>query len=94
MHDRIFRDQAEWQDTRKPEPLFLEMFRDMGLDAGAYESCRGDDEVEDLVKDLRKRARESGIRATPAFLVNGNLVFGAFSLEQFREVLEEHGPTP
>jgi protein-disulfide isomerase len=60
----------------------------LGLDAGKFETClqspRHDAEIRASIED----GTRVGVTGTPAFFINGRMLFGARPIEQFQEVIE------
>ena len=61
---------------------------ELGLDTGEFESCLANfSDRESLDNDIRL-AQVMGVRGTPAFLVNGIPLAGAYPYEDFERVIE------
>jgi protein-disulfide isomerase len=61
---------------------------DLGLDTTAFESCLSNfSDRASLESDIRL-AQIMGVRGTPAFLVNGVPLAGAYPYEDFERVIE------
>lgn len=70
---------------------------DGAFDLGAFDDCVGSGVKELVVRSLSGESEEivSGIRgsaSTPAFLVNGQPLFGAQPIEAFRDVIDRLAP--
>lgn len=67
----------------------LKEFADeLGLDTEAFNTCLDSGRYESLVTAERTTAQQLGVRATPAFLVNGQPVVGAQPFETFQQIIE------
>lgn len=88
MHDLLYEHQREWKETRDPDRLFLELAARSGLDPARFERCYREQEPADRLEMQNQIARQIGIRATPSFVIQNQLVQGALPPEQFRAVLQ------
>ena len=68
------------------------MFRSLAKVAGAdpeqFQKCLASQESRVAVLDNLSEAQQLGISSTPTFLVNGKVIRGAVSFEEFKEVIE------
>jgi protein-disulfide isomerase len=62
---------------------------DLGLDRGRFDACLDSHKHIGLVEDHRDQAVAAGARGTPSFLIDGKLVVGYQSFEDFRQHIEE-----
>jgi len=60
----------------------------LGLDAGKFDTClqspRHDEEIQASLED----GTRIGVTGTPAFFINGRMLFGARPVEQFHELID------
>jgi protein-disulfide isomerase len=83
-HDRLFSVQPAFEREE-----LIRYALDLSLDAATFTSCLdGADTRRGVDADVAE-GRAIGIRGTPSFLINGSLVVGAVSIEQFREAIDE-----
>lgn len=91
MHDRMF------SNPRALDPTSLRQHgRDLGLDAGLFESCLRSDEPKAEIERDRRDGMAAGVRGTPAFVigrtqgttVTGEIMIGVQSLEVLRNKVE------
>ena len=61
---------------------------DMGLDKAAFEQCLANFTDRPALEDDIRLAQVMGVRGTPAFLVNGIPLAGAYPYEEFEQVIE------
>ncbi|MGB6837705.1 MAG: DsbA family protein [Dehalococcoidia bacterium] len=61
---------------------------ELGLDREAFDECLDSHKYTDLIRQQREEAAEAGVEGTPSFLVNGELVRGYLSFEDFRPIIE------
>ena len=60
----------------------------LGLDTGAFETCAQSDSTRDYVERDKRSALREGARGTPAFFVNGRLVYNP-SFEELKTLIED-----
>jgi protein-disulfide isomerase len=94
MHDFLFQLQRQPLD----EELLREKARQLGLDADRFSLDLRSPESLAVVEADVAAANRLGLRATPTFIVNGQLVEGTRSFETFRQLIESElalaGPRP
>jgi protein-disulfide isomerase len=61
---------------------------DLGLDQPAFEQCLANFTDRPMLEDDIRLAQVMGVRGTPAFLVNGVALAGAYPYEDFERVIE------
>jgi len=89
FHDLAYEDQDRWQDPKDPVPVFEQMIVEVGGVRSEFALCYQAKDTEKLANSHRNLARKTGVRATPAFLVNGRWALGALSPEHFRQLIRE-----
>ncbi|MGH1468865.1 MAG: DsbA family protein [Bdellovibrionales bacterium] len=89
FHDKIFEDQGA---LRNGGPTYLKkIVKDiMGGDAAKVFANTKNDEVQARLAADRKEAQKYQINGTPAFVVNGVFLKGAYPVEKFKEVIDRH----
>ena len=65
---------------------------DVGLDTVAFDVCLDEGQMADKVRDNENQARSLGLRGTPGFTVNGQLLPAPPSYEQLAVLIEQAGP--
>lgn len=58
-------------------------------DQKAFESCLDSDRTKVIVERMTAEAGSVGVHSTPSFLVNGKLLVGGQSIEQFRQAIAQ-----
>lgn len=61
---------------------------DLGLDKSAFEQCLANFKDQPIIDEDVRLAQVMGVRGTPAFLVNGIPLAGAYPYEDFEHVIE------
>tara|TARA_Y100001935_G_scaffold223573_1_gene199123 strand:+ start:21844 stop:22479 length:636 start_codon:yes stop_codon:yes gene_type:complete len=73
MHYKIFDGQETWSKGNA-ETIFIGYAQDIGLDVEQFKKDMNSAEMNKIVMEDRKEGVELGIRSTPTFFINGNLV--------------------
>lgn len=88
-HRLIFERQYQWVPMRDPQPLFRLIGQEIGLDFQALDKCLKDAEVIKVIERSRFKGEVLGVKATPTYVVNGDVVVGTVELEKkVRQILE------
>jgi protein-disulfide isomerase len=83
-HDVLFENQS------KLTPADLEAHaKTAGADVKKFKECFDSKKYADFVKQDLAYGEKLGIRSTPTFVINGQLLSGALPLEQFSEIIDE-----
>ena len=84
FHDITFKK----QDKMDNESLLANV-KETGVDQAKVKECFDKGEFKELVKADMDYGNKLGVRSTPTFFVNGQLVAGALPIEQFSEMVDE-----
>lgn len=82
MHDLLFSDGELTDDALKGYATRL------GLDLRAFDECVASESSRAAVAEDQRVAREAGLNSTPTFILNGRLVEGVRSLEEFKALID------
>lgn len=91
MHDRLFSGIAnqEWGAGQREDFLmFLRYAQKLDLDIDKFETCVRTNEQSSLIQADYADAVKHGVRSTPSFLVNGELIVGAYPYSAWEEILD------
>jgi predicted DsbA family dithiol-disulfide isomerase len=90
MHSRLFEDQREWGSQAEADvrETLVGYALDLGLDGQALRLCLDSGQSEELVRADQREGQEAGVQGTPSFLINGQLLAGAYPYEVFEEIIE------
>jgi protein-disulfide isomerase len=84
FHDVAFKNQD------KLDPASLEKFaKESGANVDKYKECVGAKKYSDAVQKDMEYGEKIGVKSTPTFFVNGQLVSGAVPIEQFSEIIDD-----
>lgn len=85
MHDDMFANQETALD---PEGL-KKTAKKIGVKTEAFEKCLSENKYLGQVKADMEEGKKIGVKSTPTFFVNGQLVSGAQPMEVFAEIIDE-----
>lgn len=84
FHDKVFKNQKSLDDAS------LEKFaKESGANIEKFKECYSSKKYAKAVQDDMEYGEKIGVRSTPTFFVNGQIVNGAVPLEQFSEMIDE-----
>jgi protein-disulfide isomerase len=83
----IYHDFLYEQAQGLSEPQLTQYALDLGLNTQAFETCLQSVEISDYVERDKRSAFREGAIGTPAFFVNGHLVYGP-SFEELKSLIE------
>ena len=83
MHDTIFANQRSIS-----EASYKQWAADLGLDTGEFNGCLDSQEHLSAVRQDLLDGQQAGIRGTPGFLVDGQLISGAQPYSVFAQAIE------
>lgn len=84
MHDKLFESGVEGGVT-----TFQQYASDLGLDTEAFNECLSSGKYADKVSSDAQEAQSVGVRGTPGFLINGQLVSGAQPYQVFEQAINQ-----
>jgi protein-disulfide isomerase len=90
MHELLFDRQQQWspQGAEQVTGAFAAYAEELDLDTGAFRECLDADEFGDLIRQDVWDGEQAGVRGTPSFRINGQLLRGAHHFETFQELIE------
>jgi len=75
-HDQVFEQQKALFRTMRLDGMIADIAREIGLDEENFSSCMADPQTEINVLEDKKQGVIKGVKATPTFFVNGEMVLG------------------
>lgn len=80
-HDRLYQEQSYWSiSMTAPLEFFMRYAKDAGLDLDRFSACLTDPKIDRKIQEERLTGLGLGVRSTPSFFVNGNLVVSVKTL--------------
>ena len=91
MHETLFGNVSKWS-VNEPNPVFVELAKEVGLDTAKFETCLADPAMSERVQsDMSDGA--PFVQGTPTFIVlfngEGRIIPGALPPERFSIALQE-----
>jgi len=83
MHDKLFEEGVSGGVSS-----FKRFAADIGLDTDEFNECLDSGKMANEVKEDMADGAAVGIRGTPGFIINGQLVSGAQPFENFKQIIE------
>ncbi len=84
MHDRMFGDQ-----TKLTKDGLVASAKAIGLKVEQFTKCLDSKKFAEKVKSDMEEGKNAGVKSTPTFFVNGQLINGAHPIEVFSELIDE-----
>jgi protein-disulfide isomerase len=75
--ERLFADQAAWENLPDPLSKFRAYADALGLDANNFSSCLDSREYQNKIMDDLREGQANGVQATPIFFVGDKALVGA-----------------
>ena len=90
MHEQLFEEQSAWSglDPAQAVEAFVGYAAAMDLDVEAFRLCLASGQFVEQIEADFKAGQEAGVRGTPSFLINGQLLVGAYPFETFQQMIE------
>lgn len=87
MMDLIFEKQSEWSGSGKPEDLFVQYAKSLGLDDKKFMEAMNSSEVANFVQTDLDLATSLRLTGTPTIFVNGEQVGSPFVVDKVKQLL-------
>ncbi|MFH1283986.1 MAG: DsbA family protein [Candidatus Peregrinibacteria bacterium] len=89
MHDAIFDDNSILSgDESSIKDDLAALAKKVGANMTKYNSCIASDKYKDEIESDIAAGQSVGISGTPSFVINGELVVGAFPYSEFESIIE------
>ena len=90
MHDGLFDSQETWAHVPNAAAVFDSVARAARVDVPAMRACIEQGAMRALIQADAERAQESGVEATPSFIIGGDvLIRGAQPITAFRRAIAQ-----
>ncbi|HNP70404.1 MAG TPA: DsbA family protein [Kouleothrix sp.] len=71
MHDLLFANQAQWENSAQPGTIFAGYASQLKLDASAFEQCLNSGKYRAAVQASYDASVKAGVNQTPTFVIDG-----------------------
>ena len=88
MHDKLFSAQSAWSGLALVTDTFAGYAGEMGLDVAAFRTCLESGQFAAQIAQEVKAGQAAGVGGTPSFLLNGQLMVGAYPYSEFQKRIE------
>jgi protein-disulfide isomerase len=88
MHDKLFSAQSAWSGLAEVSDTFAGYAGEMGLDVAAFRACLESGKFAAQIAQEVREGQAAGVGGTPSFLLNGQLMVGAYPYSGFQKRIE------
>ena len=90
MHHLLFDRQQQWSSQGAEQVIrsFVAYAGELDLDPATFQECLDADEFGDQIRQDVWDGEQAGVRGTPSFLINGQLIQGTHSFQTFQDLIE------
>ena len=90
FHDLVIRDQSKWSKITIVRPYFMNYAKELNLDVDVLSACVDDEKTREVIIHDQEEGRQLGIRSTPTYFINGEMIVGPKSLQdKMNELLKD-----
>jgi len=82
LYDLIIERQRQWYKLDEAKPIFDLMVNEIGLDKEKMASCLDDEKILEIIQKDKEQGKAIGLRSTPTYVVNGEVIVGVKSLKK------------
>lgn len=91
MKDMLFENQTRWTYSGNAQAIFVQYARDIGLDVEQFKEDLNSTAVQRTVMEQKREGENRGVRGTPTFFVNGEMLQqNPPSFQDFKNLLESY----
>lgn len=94
MKELIYDNQDGWSSQTSPDNYFGELAKQLELDINKFKDDYRSDKLKQKIKNDVTAGSEANVNQTPSFFVNGKLITGAQSAEDWAKLITEASTTP
>jgi protein-disulfide isomerase len=81
-HEAVFLSQPAWRELEEAKPVIHQAVRQAGVDMAALDRCEADPAVEQRIVAERQEGLAVGLKSTPTFYINGQMVVGFLAMRE------------
>lgn len=90
MYTKLFTTQKQWGESQKwKQDVFRGYAKELGLDMARFDAALADPEVAGRVETDQRDGLGLGVRGTPTFFVDGEMIDTPRSYEQFKTLIDD-----
>lgn len=86
MHDALFDNFGSWS-VNDPSDIFIGYASDIGIETAGFETCVREDRYAQKIQADLQEGQQKGVRGTPGFLINGEILSGAQPIGVFTNAI-------
>jgi protein-disulfide isomerase len=88
MHDMLFANQEQWAGNPNHVDVYKSFAGEMELPPAEFNECLDSGRYADAVNAQVNEGAQLGVRGTPSFFINGQLLVGAQPFDVFQQAIE------
>jgi len=88
MHDKIYENQKDWEESDKTLDIFAGYAKDLGLDVNKFKEDVSSNKYTERINQDRSDANVVGINVTPTFFINGERIEGVPAPSVFKQKID------
>ena len=89
MHDLLYTNQGEWENSSKPLDIYIKYAKELKLDEEKFKKAVESNKFKTKIENDVKDGYAVGVNATPTFFINGVKQEGGIQYQQFKEQIDE-----
>ncbi len=93
MHDMLYERQNEWANDSNPSDIFVSYAKELELDIEKFKSDVDSDVVDKAIAADIVMGNQTGVSATPSFVLNGQLIRAPRSVDKFKSLVQSVIPS-
>lgn len=80
FHDIVLEEQDKWKGLENIRPYFMEIATRVQMDEAKLDQCLHDPQIEQQILTDKEEGTQRGVKSTPTYFVNDEMVVGGHSL--------------
>ncbi len=88
--DLLFSKQADWAYKEDALTPLKALAKQAGMNGEEFDKCIDNEALQKQILGVREQGQKKGVNATPSFFVNGTLLNGAPTLQNFAEAMKPY----
>jgi len=76
LHDLLIERQMQWHKLTDAKPAFDLMVQEIEVDTQQFQICLDDETIDEDILADKQSGREAGIRSTPTYFINDEMIVG------------------